>query len=370
MGELPSQGQPSPFSLPRFQFFAPKPESVNVTDCSCAQLLSGVLLYCDPHGPARPSPLPMGFPSKNTGVGCHLLLWRVGLVACLLFSVPWGVVRGTPIPLPPSTLYTWTFFCTEVLQLNRGNLRPGRLWAWGDVTSLDWDWTGGHPVWTGPLASLLLYYVDLLHPSWPKVGVGVESVMRKMPLPLLLLNRFSQSCPTLCDPIDGSPSGSSVPGIIQARILEWVAISFSNACVHAKLLQLCLTLCDPMDSSPPGSSVHGILRQKYWSGLPLMGLFQLGSSHSVIFMETCIPFAQATATPGCHGISSQKTPPKSRAKAGRGPSQLPWELSNRLLDLPCPFLPWVGVVWEVRGRSQGRILRLSSAFPGELGCIT
>ena len=38
-----------------------------------------------------------------------------------------------------------------------------------------------------------------------------------------------QSCPTLCDPIDGSPSGSSVPGILQARILEWVAISFSNS---------------------------------------------------------------------------------------------------------------------------------------------
>ena len=38
-----------------------------------------------------------------------------------------------------------------------------------------------------------------------------------------------QSCPTLCDPIDGSPSGSNVPGILQARTLEWVAISFSNA---------------------------------------------------------------------------------------------------------------------------------------------
>ena len=38
-----------------------------------------------------------------------------------------------------------------------------------------------------------------------------------------------QSCPTLCDPINGSPLGSSVPGILQARILEWVAISFSNA---------------------------------------------------------------------------------------------------------------------------------------------
>ena len=38
-----------------------------------------------------------------------------------------------------------------------------------------------------------------------------------------------QSCPTLCDPIDGSPPGSLVPGILQARVLEWVAISFSNA---------------------------------------------------------------------------------------------------------------------------------------------
>jgi len=68
-----------------------------------------------------------------------------------------------------------------------------------------------------------------------------------------------QSCPTLCDPVDGGPPGSSVPGILQMRILEWVAISFSNACMHAKSLQLCPTLCDPMTSSPPGSSVHRIL---------------------------------------------------------------------------------------------------------------
>ena len=48
-----------------------------------------------------------------------------------------------------------------------------------------------------------------------------------------------QSCPTLCSPIDGSPPGSPVPGILQARTLEWVAISFSNACkgkVKVKLL--------------------------------------------------------------------------------------------------------------------------------------
>ena len=68
-----------------------------------------------------------------------------------------------------------------------------------------------------------------------------------------------QSCPTLCDPIDGSLPGSTVPGILQARTLEWVAISFFNACMHAKLLQSCQILCDPKDSSLTGSSVHGIL---------------------------------------------------------------------------------------------------------------
>ena len=71
-----------------------------------------------------------------------------------------------------------------------------------------------------------------------------------------------QLCPTLCDPIDGSPPGSSVPGILQARTLAWVAISFSNACMPAKLLQSCPTLCDPMDSSPPGPSVPGILQAR------------------------------------------------------------------------------------------------------------
>ena len=79
-----------------------------------------------------------------------------------------------------------------------------------------------------------------------------------------------QSCLTLCNYTDGSPLGSSVPRIFQARILEWVAISFSNACMHAKSLQSCLTLCNPMDSSPPGSSVHGILQARIlgWVAFP------------------------------------------------------------------------------------------------------
>ena len=77
-----------------------------------------------------------------------------------------------------------------------------------------------------------------------------------------------QSCLTLCDPTDSSLPGSSVPGIPQERILEWIAISFSNACMHAKSLQSCPTLCDPMDSSQPGSSVHRILQARIRSGLP------------------------------------------------------------------------------------------------------
>ena len=90
----------------------------------------------------------------------------------------------------------------------------------------------------------------------------------------LLLLLSLQSCLALCYIIDSSPPGSSVPGILQARILEWVAISFSNACMHAKLLQSCLTLCNPMDSSPQGSSVHSILQARIleWVAISLSNL--------------------------------------------------------------------------------------------------
>ena len=67
------------------------------------------------------------------------------------------------------------------------------------------------------------------------------------------------SCPTLCDPRDGSLPGSPIPGNFQARTLEWVFISFSNAWKW-KVAQLCPTLSDPMDCSLPGSSAHGIFQ--------------------------------------------------------------------------------------------------------------
>ena len=59
--------------------------------------------------------------------------------------------------------------------------------------------------------------------------VSIELVQQKEHTAAAAAAKLLQSCPTLCDPTDGSPPGFPVPGILQARILEWVAISFSNA---------------------------------------------------------------------------------------------------------------------------------------------
>ena len=81
-----------------------------------------------------------------------------------------------------------------------------------------------------------------------------------------------QSCPTLCDPIDGSPPGSPVPGILQARTLEWVAISFSKAWkwkVKVKTLIHVLLLATPWTAAHQAPSSMGFPRQEYWSRVPL-----------------------------------------------------------------------------------------------------
>ena len=94
-----------------------------------------------------------------------------------------------------------------------------------------------------------------------------------------------QLCLDLCDPMDYSLPGSSVHGIFQARILEWVAISsfrgsswprdrthvsyvFCTVGLCMWVLSCVWVFCDPMGCSLPGSSVHGFSRQGYWSGLP------------------------------------------------------------------------------------------------------
>ena len=84
-------------------------------------------------------------------------------------------------------------------------------------------------------------------------------------IPAAAAAKSLQLCPTLCDPIDGSPPGSPVPAILQARTLEWDAFSFSNAWKwkvksENEVAQSCPTLSDPMDCSLPGSSIHGIFQ--------------------------------------------------------------------------------------------------------------
>ena len=92
---------------------------------------------------------------------------------------------------------------------------------------------------------------------------------------LYLLSRLAkslQSCPALCDPIDGSPPGSLVPGILQARTLEWVAISFSNAWkwkVKVKSLRHVRLLVTPWTAVHQAPPSMGFSRQEYWSGVPL-----------------------------------------------------------------------------------------------------
>ena len=81
-----------------------------------------------------------------------------------------------------------------------------------------------------------------------------------------------QLCPTLCDPRDGSPPGSPIPEILQARTLEWVAISFSNAWkwkVKVKSLSRVQLLATPWTAAHQAPPSMGFSRQEYWNGVPL-----------------------------------------------------------------------------------------------------
>ena len=83
-----------------------------------------------------------------------------------------------------------------------------------------------------------------------------------------------QSCPTLCDPIDGSPPGSPVPGILQVRTLEWVAISFSNAWKwKVKSLSRVRLFVTPWTAAYQAPPSMGFSRQEYWRGV-IHGIFQ------------------------------------------------------------------------------------------------
>ena len=103
------------------------------------------------------------------------------------------------------------------------------------------------------------------------VGMQTSTATMENSVLLLLLSCFSHV--RLCDPIDGSPPGSPVPGILQARTLEWVAISFSNAWkwkVKVKSLSRVRPLATPWTAAHQAPPSTGFSRQEYWSGVPLV----------------------------------------------------------------------------------------------------
>ena len=101
-----------------------------------------------------------------------------------------------------------------------------------------------------------------------------------------------QLCLTLCDPIDGGPPSSPIPGILQARILEWAAISFSNAWkwkMKVKSLSRVWLLATPWTAAYQALPSMGFSRQEYWSGVPLPSLrehLRWNQTFSLLFSNT------------------------------------------------------------------------------------
>ena len=90
--------------------------------------------------------------------------------------------------------------------------------------------------------------------------------------------KLLQSCPILCNPIDGSLSGSPVPGILQAR--KWSGLPCPSPMHESEVAPSDPTLCDPMDCSLPGSSIHGIFQARVleWGAIAFSGVMALVSA--------------------------------------------------------------------------------------------
>ena len=108
---------------------------------------------------------------------------------------------------------------------------------------------------------LSILALTTIHDPWEDYSLAATAAAKSL-----------QSCPTLWDPIDGSPPGSPIPGILQARTLEWVAISFSNAWkwkVKVKSLSRVRLPATPSTAAYQAPPSTGFFRQEYWSGVPL-----------------------------------------------------------------------------------------------------
>ena len=198
------------------------------------------LTLCDPMDCSPPGSFVLGdSPGKNTGVGCHALLQ----------GKMWGIHTHTHTH---THINTYTYMCVYT---HIHMYIPTYVCI---HTHREWNVTQKNE--TKPFA---VTWMDReYHTEWSKLDREGEISCAAAAA------KSIQSCPTLCDPIDGSPPGSSVLGILQARILGWVAISFSNACMHAKLLQLCRLCATPWTAAHQAPRFTGFSRQEYCRGLP------------------------------------------------------------------------------------------------------
>ena len=192
---------------------------------------------------------------------CHHKVKVKSLSPVWLFATPWTVAYQAS----PSMGFSRQEYWSGLLFPSPGDLPdPGIEQG---SPELEADALTSEP----PGKPLFFYFLHLGIAIWLALVNGTSAniynqklkTAYSMNLALFLLYTLAakslQSCSTLCDPIIGSPLGSPVPGILQARTLEWVAISFSNAWkwkVKVTLLSR-VRLSDPMDCSLPGSSVHG-----------------------------------------------------------------------------------------------------------------
>ena len=114
---------------------------------------------------------------------------------------------------------------------------------------------------------------NLSHPGSPFIyKYGGEYQLYNIDAAAATAAKSLESCPTLCDPIDGSPPGSPVPRILQARTLEWIAVAFSNAWkwkVKWKSLSHVRLLTTPWTAAYQAPPSMGFSRDEYWSGEPL-----------------------------------------------------------------------------------------------------
>ena len=175
-----------------------------------------------------------------------------------------------------------------------------------------------------------------------------------------------QSCLTLCDPIDSSPPGPAIPGILQARTLEWVAISFSNAWkwkVKVKSLSRVQLFATPWTAAYQAPPPMGFSRQEYWSGVPLPSLM----IYSAYKLNKQGDNMQPWYTP--FPIWNQSVVPCPVLTVASWPAYRFLKRQVRWSSIPISFRIFHSLLWSTQGFPGGSDGKVSACNAGDLGSI-